>query len=382
MALPDPFAPPTAGDPLTASQRKAAGAAWAAAGRGDSQAAAKQLAKLPATHPIRELIQLEARFAKGETVGAASLDLATRSPGYAAAWALTAQAAGREGRKEDALAAARQALTLRSDEPNQRLVAALEREVVANGVEEASTLLARGDAPAAFVRARRVLEIVPGADEARLVAIRSALAAGQTANAAELIPALPDTPKALEVKGKVAEALGQWDLAVDFYGQLPVDFPGRCDLLDGARERSRLSLAPPQVSRALAATEVTRRQLAALLVWEAPFLAGKATGSVPVFEDVIGIAEGRDIVVAVRSGVMTGDAIARRFGPNRTVPLRELQACLDRLSHVAARPAPRWCGDGAAVDGCVAQPATLDGKTVAALVRSVAGQEENPCSRR
>ena len=143
-----------------------------------------------------------------------------------------------------------------------------------------------------------------------------------------------------------------------------------------------MSLAPPQVSRALGEAAVTRRQLAALLIWEAPFLVEKAAGPVPVFEDVIGLPEGRDIVVAVRAGVMVGDAIARRFGPNRQVSQRELLACLERLARVAAKPAPHWCEEGGAADECLARPANLDGKTVAGLLRSVAGQEESPCSRR
>lgn len=381
VSLPDPFAPPTAGDPLTPQQEKAARAAWAAAGRGDMNAVSKRLSKIPATHPVRQLIVVETRFALGEPVGAAALDVATRSPGYAAAWTLAALSADREGRKEDALAAARQALALRMDEPNRRVVAGLEAEVVAAGVSEASTLLARGDGAAALARARHVLEIVPGSDEARLVTVRAALAAGQTAQAAELLPALPDSTKAWEVKGRVAEALGQWDLALDFYGRLPEGFPGRCELMAGAREQSRLALAPPQVSRALAAAAVTRRQVAVILIWEAPFLTEKATGAVPVFEDVVGLPEGRDIVVAVRAGVMTGDVIARRFGPNRSISQRELLVCLERLAQVAAKPSPRWCAEGEAAAECVERPGTLDGKTVAGLARLVAGQEENPCFR-
>ncbi len=382
VPLPDPLAPPVGGDPLTAHQAKAAAGAWAAAGHGDMVGVAKQIANLPPGHPVGELIVLETRFAKGEPIGAAAADLAARNPGYAAVWTLTALATAREGRNDDALVAARRALALRADDPNRRRVAQLEVEVVASGLNEAGALLARGDAAAAFARAGRLLELVPDADDARIFAARAALAAGRTAQAAELIPALPDTPRGLEVKGRVAEALGQWDLALDFYGRLPAAFPGRCELLAGAREQSRLSLAPPQLTRALADSAVTRRELAAILVWEVPSLTAKTTGPVPVFEDVVGLPEGRDVVVAVRAGVMTGDAIARRFGPNRPVTERDLEACLQRLAQAIGKAAPRFCSETDAADECLTRPATLDGRTVAALVRSVAAQEENPCSRR
>jgi tetratricopeptide (TPR) repeat protein len=367
---------------LAPAQQKAASNAWGAARRGDQRAVDKQLAGLPADHPVRALIALEARFVAGEAVGAAAVDLASRNDGYLAAWMLAALAEEREGRTESALLAARRAHSLRPGDDSQRLVERLEAQVVSAGDRDASVLLARGDAAGALAAARHVLELVPGSDDTRLIAARAALGAGQTAQAAAMLPALPDTPAGLEVKGKVAEALGQWDLAQQFYQKLPENYPNRCELLAEARDQARLSLAPPQVSRALASTAVTRRQLAAILIWEAPFLVDRTSGPVPVFEDVVGLPEGRDIVVAVRAGVLTGDSIARRFRPNRPVPQADLLDCLQRLAGVAGRPAPHFCGDGESGTDCLARPATLDGRTVAGLVRAAAGQEESPCSRR
>jgi hypothetical protein len=325
---------------------------------------------------------LEARWVRGEAVAGDALALAESASGYAAAWELAATALEREGRAEDALAAGRRLVAVRGDAGSSRLAARLEAAVAEGGTREAAGLLGRGDAPAAFARALRVLELVPGADEARIVAARAALASGQTARAVELLPALPDTPTGLEVKGRVAEAVRQWDLAAQLYERLPETYPGRCDLLAGAREQGRLALAPPHVVRALAEGAVTRRGLAAILAWEVPELAGKASGPVPVFEDVVDLPEGRDIVIAVRAGVLTGDSIARRFGPRRAVAERDLLACLGRLAAVAGTPPPAWCGPDAAGGECLVRPATLDGSTVAALVRAVAGLEAKPCTPR
>jgi tetratricopeptide (TPR) repeat protein len=378
-AVPDPLAPPLAGPPLTAAQQKAVRAAAGDAARGDVDRARRLAAKLPAGHPAGALVVLEARWVRGEDVAGDALALAASADGYGPAWELAAAALEKAGRDEEALAAGRRLAALRGDDASGRLAARLEAAVAERGAGEAAGLLGRGDAAAAFARALRTLELVPAADEVRVVAARAALASGQTQRAVELLPALPDTPAGLEVKGRVAEALGQWDLAEQLYERLPETFPGRCELLAGAREQARLALAPPYVARALAAPAVTRGGLAAILAWVVPELAEKASGPVPVFEDVVGLPEGRDIVVAVRAGVLSGDSIARRFGPRRAVTERELLACLGRLAAVAAAAPPVWCGPEAPAGDCLARPATLDGRTAAALVRAVAGSEVRPC---
>ena len=380
--LPDLLAPPLAGAPLTARQVKAARDAAVAAARGDLERVSKRLAVVPAGHPVRELIHLAARLTRGEAVADSIVALAMTADGYAAAWSLATLALQRDGRDEEALGTARRALALRHDEAAGRAVASLESEVVARALREASDLLESGDAAAAFDRVHRLLELVPAADGARILAVRAALASGQSARAAALLPALPDTAAALEVKGRVAEALGQWELAAEFYSGLPAEYPGRCELLAGAREQERRSLAPPHLERALQEEELTRRGLAAILAWEAPRLDGLALGPVPVFEDVVGLPEGRDIVVAVRAGVLLGDSIARRFGPRRAVTEREFVACLGRLAEKLGAAAPRWCSGASGEEECLALPATLDGKTAAELIRSVAGREESPCTRR
>ena len=72
-------------------------------------------------------------------------------------------------------------------------------------------------------------------------------------------------PEATELKGRVAEALGQWDMAANLYASLPDRHPGRCDLLEGARDQLRYRDAPPYLTRAVNAQAVTRKGLAAIL---------------------------------------------------------------------------------------------------------------------
>ena len=168
---------------------------------------------------------------------------------------------------------------------------------------------------------------------------------GDAKSAAMLVPALPDTEEGIELKGQVAERLGQWDLAVDLYGRLPSSNPRRCELLRTAREQWRLVNAPPYLTRALGAKVLPRKGLAAILVWKAPELASQATGPASVFEDIVNLNERRDIITVVRSGVMAGDPVTRRFGAEHSVTPRELQAVLGRLATALGRRPLTWCDE-------------------------------------
>lgn len=379
--VPDPLQPPLVGAALREEEARQVRAAVSAAERRDWPAAAKYLAALPLGHPAVRLAHLEVRFLQGEDVAAAALNLAREVRGYAAAWEFAYAAAMRAGDRDGSLEAARMAAELRPSAQWRTRVHELEKAARARALGEAAALLARGDAEGALQAARDLLKERPNDTATRALAVRAALAGRRPQEAAALVPALEDTPEGLELKGRVAEALGQWDLAADLFARLPASHPNRCEMLAGAREQERLSNAPPHVSAALAATALTRRGLAALLVWQAPVLAARADGPVVVFEDIVQIAERSDIVTVTRAGVMTGDALARRFGPNRAVGTRELRATLERLAEVAGRARPRWCAGGPA-DGCLTIPEQMDGRTVADLIREVAGEGGEPCKRR
>jgi tetratricopeptide (TPR) repeat protein len=360
-------------DPLMAAQAEAVRGAVAAAEGGDFRAAEQKLREVPPGHPAWALASLEVRFLQGEKVGGQALEFAGTVPGYGSAWAFAVVAARREGDVRGALTAARRAAELQPAQGWDRLAEELEGALTA-------TMLQRGDGAGALARAREALEVNPGASSARIVAVRALLMLNDTRGAAELVPGLPDTAEALEVKGAVAEALGQWDLAVDLYGRLPSDNPRRCQLLESARRELRLTNAPPYLTEALAANPLRRKGLAAIVAWEAPALANRASGSVPVFGDVVQLQGARDMVTVARTGVMPGDPIAQRFNPEVTVSPSELEATLERLGKALGKPAPRWCSDGRS--DCLKLPDIVDGESAAALVRRVAGGGGDPCAQR
>ncbi|HVN75095.1 MAG TPA: hypothetical protein VMT19_02175 [Thermoanaerobaculaceae bacterium] len=365
---------------MTSEQTDAARLAVALAERGDFGGAATKTRALPVRHPVTALVDLEIRFQRGEPVAAAARQLVAANPGYGSAWGVLALAARSEGDVKGALVAARTAAGLQPDAGWARVADEVEAKIVGALIAEGQGLLAAHDAQGALARAREASQTAPENLAARCLSARALLELGDARGAAELVPALPDSGEGLELKGRVAEAIGQWDLALEFFGRLPSDYPHRRELVAAACREWRLADAPPYLRQALSDTQLRRRGLAAIIAWEVPALAAKANGAVPVFEDVVQLPEGRDVVTVARAGVMPGDPIARRFGPGREVSPRELAAVLERLAKVLGRPAPEWCG----ADGrdCRPLPEVVGGKSAAELVVQVAGVGGEPCLQR
>jgi len=378
--VPDPTRPPLAGKTLTPDQADAARLAVGLAEAGDFTGAAAAARAIPPGHPVGALVALEVSFLRGEPVAAGALALARTNPGYASAWAFLALAARGEGDARGALVAARTAAGLQPDAGWDRMASEIEAGIVGGLLAEGQARLDAGDPQGALDRAQDASRIAPENGAARLLSVRAFLAQGDAHRAAELVPALPDSGDGLELKGRVAEALGQWDLAAEFFGRLPASYPHRCELLAEARQRARFADAPPYLRKAMGESPLNRKGLAAIIAWEVPSLAASAGGAVPVLEDVVQLPEGRDIVTVARAGVMPGDPIARRFAPERTVTPRELATALERLAKVLGKPAPVWCG--ADEHGCRRLPELVDGESAAELVLDVAGQGGEPCPHR
>jgi len=379
--VPDPLLGPVPGAALSDEQKASVQRAVAIAERGEFLRAARELEALPAAHPAVRLAAAEIVFLQGGAASAAAEKLVSEHPGYAAAWGLLALAHQREGEVRKAVAVARRAADLGLVGDWGRRADEWEKGLTDRLLAEGTALLQRGDAAGALRIASEVLSATPTVAAARMLATRAHLAMGQAKAAAGLVPALPDTEEGLELKGQVAERLGQWDLAVEFYSRLGASNPRKCELLRTAREQLRLVNAPPYLTRALAAPALTRKGLAAILAWKVPQLAEKATGTVPVFEDIVHLQERRDIITAVRSGVMLGDAVTRRFGAEHGVTPRELQAVLGRLATLLGRRPLVWC-NGNDADDCVSLPSTVSGAAAAALVERQATGEDTPCRPR
>jgi tetratricopeptide (TPR) repeat protein len=380
--VPDPTQPPLPGAALTPEALTAARAAVAAAERGDARGAERALRQLPAGHPVTRLVALEIRHLQRQEVSGEALELARSEPGWATGWLFTAQLAAGSGDAATELIAARQLATLQPQGPWRGRVATLEKAALDELLADGAARLAAGDGAGALRSARAALELAPSSAGARALAVRGALAAGDTEAAVFYLPALPDDVEGLQLKGRVAETLGQWELALQLYERLPARHPGRCELIEGAQAQLRLANAPPYVGAALRAPTLARRSLAAILAWQAPALARReGNGPVVVFEDIVELPERADIAAVVRSGLMRGDAVARRFYPDRPVGREELVAVLERLAQASGRRAPLWCGETVTPD-CEVLPEAVTGAVAAELAASIAAEGGGPCKRR
>jgi tetratricopeptide (TPR) repeat protein len=380
--LPDPSAfEASPEERLDEQQRRAVRGALEAAERGDFGRAERLLDGLPAANPVVRLVRLEVRLVRGEPVAGEMLALAQERPEWRTAWELAYLAARREGDAERAFEAVRRLAQLAPNAGWEGEARSARRALADELVSGASARLAAGDHAGALQASRRALELDPERTEARLTMARAHLAAGRPSEAAALVPALPDTPEALDVKGRVAEALGQWELAAQLFGSLPSSYPGRCESLVGAQSRLRRANAPPYVTRAFAAETLERMHLAVLLAWEVPALAAKDRGEVALFEDIVQLPEGRDIVTTVRAGLLEGDVISRRFRPHGVVDRTELATVLDKLASALGRERPRWC-DSTDTAECLALPGRPDGERTAELIRRVAHGGDTTCTGR
>jgi tetratricopeptide (TPR) repeat protein len=379
--VPDPTQKPLTGPALAEATLAAARAAVVAAERGDGRAAERALRQLPAGHPVTRLVGLELRHLQGQEVSSETLALASGEPRWLAAWLFVAQLAAGRSDAATELVAARQLATLQPQGPWRGRVASLEKAALDSLLADGAAKLGAGDGAAALRSARAALELAPASEAARTLAVRAALTAGDTEAAVSYLPALPDDPEGLQLKGQVAEALGQWELALQLYERLPARHPGRCELIEGARAQLRLANAPPYVGAALRAPVLTRRSLAAIVAWQAPTVARAGDGPVVVFEDIVDLPERAEIAAVVRSGLMRGDAVARRFHPDRPVSRDELAGVLERLASAAGRRAPLWCGEAVSPD-CQAMPDAVTGAAAAELAAEIVAEGGGPCKRR
>ncbi len=366
---------------LSAAQRKLAQQVWAWADAGDLKTAQAKLSRLPGEHPVRLFLQLEIAFAAGELgLWPKVWAFAASFPSYRPAWELAVLVGEREGELLGASEAARRVAQLggparflsQSEELLSQFLVAREEQV--------ARLLAGGQATEALEQGRELVARFPQHRRLRELTVRAALAAAKTEEAKLLVLPLPEDGPGLELKAEVAAAQGKWDVAMELYRRLPLDFAGRCAKLRHAEEQARWQKAPAKVSKALGSPRLSRGELATLIVFYFPQVKEKASAPAPLFEDVVGHPAQEEILVLVRAGIMSGDALTRRFGPSRAVGGRELEAVLQRLAKVLGLPGLSVCPNGTAGNGCVPIPSGergMSGEDVVSLLKKI--WEKVPC---
>jgi hypothetical protein len=135
---------------------------------------------------------------------------------------------------------------------------------------------------------------------------------------------------------------------------------------------------PDYVKSALASSELTRSELAVLLLALAPQLEGIGGSAVPLLSDIVDLPSYREILTAVRLQLIEPDPLERRFFPERTTKPADIRYALDGLCHLLGLPAPAWCEpEVVLISECVEIANPVTGKDVAELILEIV-QKEDP----
>jgi len=192
-------------------------------------------------------------------------------------------------------------------------------------------------------------------------------ARGDLSAAMRIYTSLPDDPEATLLGASIAESTGDWLSAMNLYSSLPDERPEKGPGLRAAQLRWRVSVMPEYVQEALASPDLDRGDLAVVLVTLTPKLETLGGGQVPLLSDIMRLASQREILTAVRLGLLDSDQLEHRFMPYQPVTEDETRTAIDRLTALLGLDPPRWCS---AFDDepCTAMGTPISGEAVAGIV--------------
>ncbi len=362
--FPSPLAGPGVPD-VKRSQAKKIERGWRELVAGDPIESLKRAERAPDVAPTR-LLKYQIRIVKGETDTVGELAAFCRElPAYAAAWMTLSVAAENAGNEASALDAARRGARLWPEPPWGGRAADLERRWIDDRITNAEKLLATSDTGAAMIELEAARALDPQRSDAALLEARIYFSDGQLDEAEATISDLSALPEAVLLQGQIGERRGDWQSAMESYSSLPDDFPGRGEALDRAQTRWRMTLLPEYARRAMAAVNLTRGDLAVVLVSVLPRLETMPGGAVPVMSDIVDHAGQREIITVVRLGIMSADRRGHLFYPNAEADLGTVRQAVQKSRSLLGLSAPRWCTDSDVLgSGCISIPPPASGGAV------------------
>jgi tetratricopeptide (TPR) repeat protein len=343
---------------------------------GDLEDAAKVAGKA-GEGPARRLLDLQIRMAGPAEPPVEDLEqLCAGQPGYAAAWATLTVAAERAGDEATALAAARRSGTLWPDSPWATAAEELERRWIDDRADEARSLSAAGRTDEALELVERALELEPSNRDSLLTKADLLIEDGRVEDADAILRAMRDDPGATIRRARIAERNGELSAAMALYTAVPAGMEDRDAALRRVQLAWRRQNLPTYVQEALASEQLTRAGLAVLLVGLLPEANAVGGGQVPLLSDIVELPSQREVLTAVRIGLLDVDRVEHLFHPERVVDPDEVRYALDRLNTLLGRKPPDWCAvDGPESSDCIALTSPVSGAAVAdAVLRTAEGE--------
>ncbi len=364
LDLPSPLSGP--GVPkVKKSQRKKIDRAWRELLAGDLVESFKRAQRAANAAPS-QLLKYQIQVIKGENDTIDELVSFCESyPEYAAAWMTLSVAAENSGLEVMALDAARRGARLWPTPPWGERAAVLERRWVDDRIANAERLFEGGDSGAAMTDLQAAKAIDPERSDSALLEAKIYFSGGQLDKAEARLIDISMLPEAVLLQGQIGENRGDWQSAMESYSSLPEDYPGRSESLERAQTRWRMTLLPDYARVAMATENLTRVDLAVVLVSVLPRLETMPGGAVPVMSDIVDQPGQREIITVVRLGIMTADRRGHRFNPDSEANLETVRQAVHKSRSLLGLPTPKWCTDRDVLgSGCVSIPSPPSGGSV------------------
>jgi tetratricopeptide (TPR) repeat protein len=375
--IPNPLAGPGA-ESLKRSQEKKVARAWRELTNGDVEESAKRISRAR-PGAAADLVRLQILLAQENAEASARLEsFCNDHPGYAAAWLTLSLAAEKDGNEALAIEAARRVSSLWPSSPMAGRADDLYTLWVNGRITDAEDLLERGLPDEAITTLKAALALDPERDDIVLEIAEILVGMDDLEGAEAVLAEIGGRPDAIFLLGRIAEIRRRWQSAMELYTSLPKGFPGREESISRAQTRWRLTLLPAYARVAMDSKELTRSQLAVLLVSSQPRLKTLPGGDVPVMSDIVDEPGQRDIITVVRLGIMRADRRGHVFRPNEIVDAQTAAKAVDRTRILLGLPPCRWCPDLNVVGSdCHSIPSPADGDAVVrAMLDSTTGADQ------
>jgi tetratricopeptide (TPR) repeat protein len=292
-------------------------------------------------------------------------------PAYAAAW-MTLLIVARDAEDEaTAYQAAGRVVELWPGSTWANQAEQTRRDWVDGRIARARKGLPTGNAEQALDEVHAALELDPGNHEGLMVQAQTLVELERFDDAASVLGQLGTDTEALMLAGRVAELSGDLVTAMDRYGAAPPETPGRDEALRRVQMTWRMSVLPAYVQDALASEEVSRADLAVLIVNLVPQVEALGGGTVPLLSDILDLPSHREIVTVARLGLLSVDRLEHRFGPDEIAEPDDIRSAIDRLNDLLGLAPLVWCNSSAMVSSCMELAAPVSGKKVADMVMSL-----------
>lgn len=374
--VPSPLSGPGIGE-MKKSQRKKIDRGWRALNAGDRATSRKRISSIRQI-PAAQLLELQIlRQEQSPELTELLSSFCDHHAGYAAAWVTLSISAEEAGLEDIAMDAAQRGSILWPESKWAGRADTLYARWVDDRIAAAESLIDAGTTVDARTALDAALALDPERRDAVFLIGKIHLQNGELNEAEEILTQFPELPDAIYLRGTIAEDRGEWQTAMELFSALPPNHPERTAAMNHAQNRWRLTLLPAYAQTAMRSTEMSRGELAVVLVSLQPRLKTLPGGDVPVMSDIVDYPGQREIITVVRLGIMQADRRGHLFLPNAPTETETVTEAVNRARTLLGLSPRSWCATTNMVgSGCLFIGSPPDGGSVVrAVLDTLSGAE-------